>query len=160
MKKELVINEANAKLYYKTASEDLKKELENTFGKAFFQSDITDRIKTIKDAFEVTGRPKTPKFNDVPADLRPFFQATYDIVVLTEALNEGARVDIYNESENRFYPWFRPSGSPSSFRFHDAIYGDSIADAGAGSRLCLKNNEIACYIGKQFTEEYRKMLEL
>jgi len=122
MKKELVINEANAKLYFKTASEDFKKELENTFGKAFFQSDITDRIKTLKDAFEVTGRPKTPKFNDVPADLRPFFQATYDIVVITEALNEGYRGNIYNEDENRYYPWFRPSGSPSSFRFGGACY--------------------------------------
>jgi len=160
MKKELVINEENAKSYYNTASDDLKKELENTFGKAFFQSDITDRIKTLKDAFEITGRPKTPKFNELPADLRPFFQATYDVVVLTEALNECSRADIYNASESRYYPWFRPSGSPSSFRFHAASYADSIANAGAGSRLCLKNNEIACYIGKQFTEEYRKMLEL
>lgn len=159
MKKELVINEANAKLYYKTASEELKTELENTFGKAFFQSDITDRVKSLKDAFKVTGRPETPSFSDLPEDLRPFFQATYNVVVINEALNEGFRGNIYNENEYRHYPWFRPSGSPSSFRFYDACYDGSSAFAGTGSHLCLKNYDIACYVGKQFTEEYRKMLE-
>ena len=160
MKKELVINEENAKLYYKTASEELKTELENTFSKAFFESDITDRVKTLKDAFEFTGRPKTPSFSFLPADLRPFFQATYNVVVLTEALNEGVRGDIYNDAEKRYYPWFRPASSPSSVRFGAAAYESSNANAGSGSRLCLKNYDIACYIGKQFQEEYRKMLEL
>ncbi|OJV19335.1 MAG: hypothetical protein BGO30_07125 [Bacteroidetes bacterium 41-46] len=159
MKKELVITEKNAKFFYEMASDELKKELENSFGKAFFESDITDSVKSLKDAFKVTGRPETPSFSDVPEDLRPFFQATYNVVVINEALNEGFRGNIYNEDESRYYPWFRPSGSPGSFRFGGASYESSNADAGAGSRLCLKNYDIACYVGKQFTEEYRKMLE-
>lgn len=159
MKKELVINEKNAKFFYKMASDELKKELENSFGKAFFQSDITDRVKSLKDAFKVTGRPETPSFSDLPEDLRPFFQAIYNVVVINEALNEGFRGNIYNKDEARYYPWFRPSGSPSSFRFDVATYDYSIAYAGTGSRLCLKNDNIASYAGKQFTEEYRKMLE-
>jgi hypothetical protein len=121
---------------------------------------ITDRIKTYQDAQRETNRPDVPYFLDAPEDLREFFQSLYKVIVINEALNEGTKLDIHDISVNRYYPWFfNGMGSPSGFAFRDACYGRSCADAGGGSRLCLKNQELTKYAGLQFKDEYVKFLE-
>lgn len=156
----LKLDENKALSLYPGASKEFREMLEDTFGAEFFKREITDRVKTLQDAFIVTGRPATPDFSEISADLRPFFQATYNVVVLSEALNEGKRFDLYDEKVNRYYPWFRTGGSPSAFGFDVASYDYSSAYAGAGSRLCLKDEKLAKYLATQFKEEYQKMLSL
>jgi hypothetical protein len=156
----LKLDEQKALNLYPNASKEFREMLENTFGEEFFKRDVTERIKTLNDAFKATGRPETPEFKDIPEDLRPFFKATYNVVVLSEALNEGKRFDLYDEKVNRYYPWFRTGGSPSAFGFGGAYYVISVALAGTGSRLCLKDGKLARYLATQFKEEYQKMLAL
>lgn len=113
---------------------------------------IMERVKTIKDAFEVTGRPKVD-FSNVPEDLRDYFENQYNAVVVTEALNEGYKPNWDNSRELKWRPWF--AMSPSSFRFYAASYDYSIAIAGSGSRLCSPSEEIAGYSAQQFKDIWR-----
>jgi hypothetical protein len=157
--KTLQIDEKNAMKLYKSASDEFKTTLEDTFGKDFFQIDVLDRIKTYEDAQEETGRPDVPKFSEVPEDLRKFFQSFYKVIVINEALNEGERFDIYDNTVNRYYTWFRTNGSPSGFAFDGSYCANAAAAAGSGSRLCLKSEKIANYVGNQFVNEYRELLD-
>ena len=113
---------------------------------------IMERVKTIEDAFEVTGRPKVD-FSNVPEDLRAYFENQYNAVVVTEALNEGYKPNWDNSRELKWRPWFVMS--PSSFRFDAALCDYSYANAGAGSRLCSPSEEIARYSAQQFKEIWK-----
>lgn len=128
--KTLQIDERKARGLYRTASVEFKQTLIDTFGKDFFEQDVADRINDLKDCFTETGRPETPAFSDVPEDLRDYFKSLYSLIVITEAYNEGEKMDIYNKNINRHYPWFSPNGSPSSFGFYAADYGELVCVCG------------------------------
>ena len=155
--KTLQIDETQAKELYNKAIPELKQMLEEIFGDDFFN--VIEKVKTFAEALEVTGRPEVPKFFDVPEDLRKFFEATYKVVVINEALNDGIRFKLYDLNVNRYYPWFATNGSSSGFAFRGSHYDDAIAFTGGGSRFCLKDEETAKYAGTQFKNEYREMLE-
>jgi hypothetical protein len=115
---------------------------------------IMDRIKTIEDAFEATGRPKVD-FSNLPEDLREYFEGQYNAVVLTEALNQGFKPDWDKWGERKYRPWFNMS--PSAFGFGGTGYDDSYANAGTGSRLCNPTRELAIYSAEQFKDIWKKV---
>lgn len=115
---------------------------------------VTDRIKTIADAQKATGRPKVD-FSFLPENIREYFEAQYDALVIAEALNEGWVPDWDNNSERKWYPWFIMS--PAAFAFDASSYGISHADAGSGSRLKFKSEELSDYAAKQFPDVWRKI---
>ncbi|HEY5508426.1 MAG TPA: hypothetical protein VIK29_07140 [Paludibacter sp.] len=158
--KQLQIDEQKARSRYQSASPELKAILEDTFGKEFFSEYVEDRINSFEDALNETGRPKVPDFSCVPEDLRDFFKATYKCVVIAEALNEGKRFDLYNESEYRYYPYFRNNGSASAFGLDVAYFGSASSTAGSGSRLAFVDSKKAKIAGEKFKNEFRDMLSL
>jgi len=158
--KQLQIDEQKARSRYKSASTEIKEILEDTFGKDFFNVSVEDRINSLDDALLETGRPSVPDFDCVPEDLRDFFKATYKCVVIAEALNEGKRFDIFNESEYRHYPYFINNGSASAFGLYGAGCDDTCSLAGSGSRLSFVNSKIAEIAGEKFKNEFREMLSL
>ena len=117
---------------------------------------ITEKIKTFEDAMQATGRTEMPDFSTFPEDMRKHFEALFKMVVIVEALNEGWKPDWDNGNEWKYYPWFWMS--PSSFAFDGSSYAYEYADAGSGSRLALKSEELANYCGKQFVELWKEML--
>ena len=119
---------------------------------------IQDKIKTFEDAMEATGRKDIPDFSTFPEDMRKHFEAMFKMVVIVEALNEGWKPDVCDRNVYRWFPWFTPNGSPSSFAFYGSYYGSTFARAGGGSRLALKSEELADYCGKQFIELWKEML--
>ena len=119
---------------------------------------IIERIKTFEDAMEATGRKEMPDFSSFPEDMRKHFEALFKMVVIVEALNEGWKPDVCNNEVERWYPWFKPNGSPSSFAFCDSLCVCEYALAGSGSRLALKSEQLANYCGKQFLELWKEML--
>ncbi|WP_165025264.1 hypothetical protein [Dysgonomonas sp. ZJ279] len=149
-----------ARELYKTGSKEIQTILESTLGKDFFSQSVCDRVNTMDDVFRETGRPHTPAFNDVPEDLRPYFKEVYDNVIIVEALNEGEKMDIYNSDKARYYPWFITNGSAAAFAFRYSAYDFTAASAASGSRLSLKNSDLAKHYGVQFKDKVRKMLEL
>ena len=158
--KHLQIDEQKARTRYKSASPEIKEILEDTFGKDFFNVSVEDRINSLDDALSETGRPSVPDFDCVPEDLRPFFKSAYKCVVIAEALNEGKRFDLYNESEYRHYPYFRNNGSASAFGLVVTCYGGTDSYAGSGSRLAFIDSKRAKIAGEKFKNEFRDMLSL
>lgn len=153
--KTLQIDENEARQLYKTASNEFKTTLEDTFGKDFFTGSIMDRIKTYEDACDELG------INPLDEDkLTEFGLAKDDIAyrklkVITRVLNEGWVADVCDTNVRRYYPWFCPNGSPSSFAFLGSNCGCSDAHAGSGSRLKFKTSELAEYAAKQFIDIWK-----
>jgi len=120
------------------------------------KQDVTERINSIEDALNETGRPIVPEFADVPIDLREYFQNQYKAIVLAEALNEGEKLDWTDGNQEKWLPWYRLSSGV--FVFYVTRYYDSDARAGGGSRLCLVNDKVATHAGKKFPEVYTGIL--
>lgn len=149
--KTLNISRKNALDAYRNADTNGRELLEHLFGAEIFNGSITDRIKTLEDAIEETGRPTTPEFADVPEDLREYFKAQYNAIVVAEALNEGTKMDYRNGEQQKWLPWFNVL-RPAGVSFDAAGYDCSYAAAGRAARLCLKSEALAKYAGTQFPE--------
>ena len=111
-----------------------------------------EKIKTVEDAFQATGRPKVD-FSNVPEDLREYFESQYNAVVVTEALNGGKKPDWDNRSEPKWRAWFRMSASAFGLCCTYCDAADS--DAGSGSRLQNMDEETAEYSATQFTDVWK-----
>ncbi|NDV93509.1 hypothetical protein D0T84_01080 [Dysgonomonas sp. 521] len=136
------------------SSDSMKSALESTFGK-----DITERINTWEDMLAETGLPDTPEFTELPERLRDHFRKYYRCVVMTEAYNEGEKMDIYNSSKWRYFPRFLTQGSPAAFAFRGSNCVNSLAFAGSGSRLALKSEKLSKIVGTKHIDFYREYLE-
>ncbi len=141
------------------SSGSFKSVLEAEFGKEFFNRDVTERIDTWEDMLAETGRPDIPAFADLPEDLRDHFQKYYRCIVMTEAYNEGEKMDIYDKDTPRHYPYFLTKGSPAAFAFCGSGCGNTVAHAGSGSRLSLKSNKLSKLVGTKHIDFYREYLE-
>ncbi|MBD8389631.1 hypothetical protein [Dysgonomonas sp. BGC7] len=141
------------------SSDEVKSALESEFGKEFFTLDISERINGWEDMMEETGRPDAPVFVDLPEDLRDHFRKYYRVVIMNEAYNEGERMDIYDSSKARHYPYFLTNGSPSAFAFRGSIFDSTNAHAGSGSRLALKSAKRVEIAATKHPEIYREWLE-
>ena len=140
---------------------------------------VTERIKTFEDACEVLGNnhPFIQAYkcweNDGVNNLTDI-DAYLKLRIICEALNEGWEPK-FTEDEWRYYPWFYlytqqeldDMDDDEKQERHMIDTGDyetqycgfgcaasrcvpSRAGAAVGSRLCLKNSELATYCGKQF----------
>jgi len=155
MKKQLLIEESEARKIYQTASMELKKMLETTFSKEFFSMKITDRIKTYEDAVKELGCEPNDELSDDEMMLNGFSPdelTLRKIKVFTKALNEGWKPDWNDSNQPKYYPYFKMSSG--GFVFDGTYYGRSSAYAGNASRLCFKSKELAEYAGKQFEKLY------
>lgn len=154
--KTLQITEVNARKLHKTASAEFRTTLEDTFGKQFFETSITDRIKTVEDAYHELGMSPidvtTMKANGFTDD-----EIIYrNLKIVTMALNEGWVVDWGNSRQHKYVPYFSYS---SGFAFYDTSCYFSNANVGYASRLCFKTRALAEYAGKQFVELYRAFIK-
>ena len=153
----LQIEEKTARKLYKTASQEFKATLEDSFGKEFFADKITDRVKTYADACEETGDNQIDEIEFLKLGFSIDEIYYRKIKTITKALNEGWVPDWNNSNEKKWAPWFNLSSS--AFVFYGADYYYSYAGAGNGSRLCFKSDELAAYAAKQFTELYKGFIK-
>ena len=119
---------------------------------------ITERVKTYEDACKELGRQAYNEDQLMKLGLTKNDIAYQKMVVIVEALNEGWKPDVCDSNVRRWYPWFDPKGSPSSFAFGDSGYAYGIARAGSGSRLALKSEELADYCGRQFLQLWKEII--
>lgn len=158
--KPLQISESKARNLYKTASEEFKATLEDTFGKEFFSQKITDRIKTYEDACVELGEEPLDEKAMLKAGFTPDEIIYRKIKTIVKALNEGWVPDMLDTDQYKYYPYFEvDKSSPSGFGFCGTNYGYSYASADSGSRLCFKNRELAEYAGRQFLELYADFIK-
>lgn len=115
-----------------------------------------ESIKTVEDALNVTGMPATPEFNEVPEELRDYFKAVYEAVVITKALVGDWKADWNDWDQRKWFPWFDMSSG--GFVFNGTCYAYSSAAAGYASRLCFPTRDMAEYAGKTFTDVYSQII--
>lgn len=142
---------------FRNADSKGKELLERLFGKELFSSKVTDRVKSLEDAFEETGRPATPEFMDAPEDMRPWFQDLYNGAVYAEAMNEGWKADYNDGNQQKWLPYFNTLSS-SGFTFLDTLFVYSSPAAGDAARLCLKDKSLAKHAGEEITEVYKGII--
>lgn len=116
-----------------------------------------ESIKTLEDALNVTGLPVTPEFTEVPEELREYFKAVYEAVVITKAIVGDWKADWNDWQQRKWFPWFDMQSS-GGFGFDDALFGRSLAGAGRASRLCFQTEEMAEYAGRTFTDVYSRII--
>ena len=156
--KTLPLSEQKARELYRSGSKELKTVLEESFGKGFFSQDVTERVKTYLDACHELGREPLDEEKLLELGLTEHDIAYQKLTIVTEALNEGQKLNACDANVKRWYPWFKPNGSPSSFAFGASVCDVACAGAGSGSRLCLKSEKLSDYCGKQFIDLWKQFI--
>lgn len=142
---------------------------------------VTERIRTLQDAIDELGNDNPlVKEYDKLANVSPDVEAYLELRIIVAALNEGWQPKF--DGEWRYYPWFKLV-SQSDIEDMDeeeknrvvrrssycADTNGGVVYAGAssvasvvsdsyGSRLALKSEELAEYVGRQFLKFYAQMI--
>lgn len=157
----LQIKQDSLLVAFRNAGKEGKQVLSDLFGKQVALYDnITDRVKSFEDACQVLGiSTNVPEVKGLPRKHQKAIIANYKLIVIAEALNEGWKPNWQDSDEYKYYPWFdmsNPAGVGFSFTYSAA----SATNACIGSRLCLKNRELAIYFGQTFTDLFNDSLLL
>lgn len=157
----LQIKQDSLLVAFRNAGKEGKQVLSDLFGKQVALYDnITDRVKSFEDACQVLGiSTNVPEVKGLPRKHQKAIIANYKLIVIAEALNEGWKPNWQDSDEYKYYPWFdmsNPAGVGDSYTANAASY----TYASIGSRLCLKNRELAIYFGQTFTDLFNDSLLL
>lgn len=146
---------------FRNAGKEGKQVLSDLFGKQVALYDnITDRVKSFEDACQVLGiSTNVPEVKGLPRKHQKAIIANYKLIVIAEALNEGWKPNWQDSDEYKYYPWFDMS-NPAGVGYSHTHCAASSANALFGSRLCLKNRELAIYFGQTFTDLFNDSLLL
>lgn len=146
----LQVTKDNALQAYKDGDDDQKSLLSKLFGKKHFFSDMTEMIDSFEAACDYNNtNPRDPRFtNGTPSG-----NAMEMIAEIAKALNGGK---VMKGGEYRWYPWFEYA--TSGFRFRVSYYSYTSAFSCGGPRLCLLNEKLSNYMGKQFLPLYDTFL--
>lgn len=157
----LQIKQDSLLVAFRNAGKEGKQVLSDLFGKQVALYDnITDRVKSFEDACQVLGiSTNVPEVKGLPRKHQKAIVANYKLIIIAEALNEGWKPNWQDSDEYKYYPWFdmsNPAGVGYSFTSNTASH----TYAAIGSRLCLKNRELAIYFGQTFTDLFNDSLLL
>lgn len=157
----LQIKQDSLLVAFRNAGKEGKQVLSDLFGKQVALYDnITDRVKSFEDACQVLGiSTNVPEVKGLPRKHQKAIIANYKLIIIAEALNEGWKPNWQDSDEYKYYPWFDMS-NPAGVGFSNAAYAASDTFASFGSRLCLKNRELAIYFGQTFTDLFNDSLLL
>lgn len=157
----LQIKQDSLLVAFRNAGKEGKQVLSDLFGKQVALYDnITDRVKSFEDACQVLGiSTNVPEVKGLPRKHQKAIIANYKLIVIAEALNEGWKPNWQDSDEYKYYPWFDMS-NPAGVGFSSTDVTASYTYANFGSRLCLKNRELAIYFGQTFTDLFNDSLLL
>jgi hypothetical protein len=151
----LVIDAQNAPSVYREAGKELKKKLEEVFGKKVLTQKITDRIKTFEDACNELGIDPE-HFVEIVGYMEPKDELAYrKLKVIVKALNEGWEPNWNDSSERKWRPWFYLDAP--GFRVDGSGCDSSASGSAGGSRLCFKSEELCNYAAQQFLDIYKDL---
>ncbi len=109
---------------------------------------IIERVKGVEDAFAIAGTNLEEIIS--PSDTKD--EAAYKVLkTVIKVLNEDWVPDLKNRSQDKYYPWFKPSTSGSGLSYDD--FGDWSAGTLCGVRLCYRSYEIMMH-GVVILEKY------
>lgn len=157
----LQIKQDSLLVAFRNAGKEGKQVLSDLFGKQVALYDnITDRVKSFEDACQVLGiSTNVPEVKGLPRKHQKAIIANYKLIIIAEALNEGWKPNWQDSDEYKYYPWFDMS-NPAGVGYSYTLSTASKTNANIGSRLCLKNRELAIYFGQTFTDLFNDSLLL
>ena len=157
----LQIKQDSLLVAFRNAGKEGKQVLSDLFGKQVALYDnITDRLKSFEDACQVLGiSTNVPEVKGLPRKHQKAIIANYKLITIAEALNEGWKPNWQDSDEYKYYPWFDMS-NPAGVGVSNTYNTASLTYAAVGSRLCLKNRELAIYFGQTFTDLFNDSLLL
>ena len=126
---------------------------------------ITDRVKTFDDALKIY--QETSYLSPLRKELLNYIgpdeetlssQASEQLKIIAEVLNEGWTPDWNNSSEYKYYPYFDMRNNTLVYSYCNFSFWN--VSSYAGSRLCFKTSALAEYAGKQFIEIYKQSFML
>ena len=112
-------------------------------------------IKSFEDACIKLGidPEKLPDASMLPEELRKPVIASYKLMIIYQAINDGWKPDWNNSGQYKYFPWYRVLSS--GFGFSCSLYYYDLTFTGVGSRLCTDSSDKAMYIAEQFKAEYQ-----
>ena len=135
---------------------------QNAEEKEVKKKDITEKVKTLKDAINILGEydkdvvilKKLTNLN-IHEDIYSKLLAEQSLIVIIKALNENWKPDWNNKNQKKYYPIFEMGGS-SGFRLHDFVYWYS--HSAVGSQFIYKSEELMRYGVTQFIDLYKSYM--
>lgn len=156
-KKVLEVTLENVRKAFEEADDKGKAMLKNLFGASTFIKNVMEAVRSFEDACEITGDdPKALPYPNPKNDHEEALNAMHRMWIVTRALNGKWYPDWDNSNEYKYCTWFDMRNAGVGFSDSDCDYW--LTSSGVGSRLCFKSAELARYAGKQFKEEYKKIM--
>ena len=126
--KTLKIDEKEALKLYKTASNEFKQILEDTFGKNYFNQDITDKVYDIDSLCEYLGIDEDDLFlysKNTRDKHERYLNACNILPKIAEVYNEGVILNWKNINEYKYLPYL--SFSCGSFAVYFSFWCDTLS---------------------------------
>jgi len=158
--KKLELSEEKALELYKNADPVFKSLLEENWSKEFFNQEITDRVRTVQDAFKIANIDfKSFVSNLKNANLNKDLISTAILQVVAKVLNEGWKPNWNDPNEGKPYSYFVYDKEVGSFVFSHTLCDYASTGTHLGSRLYFRTRKLAEHAGRTFIEEYNQMLD-
>jgi hypothetical protein len=155
------VNIKDLKTAYEKANKSGKEMLEVLHGKAMFQTNMMDQVKTFEDACNVLGiNPKTITAMSFCGALKAESKALLaqaKLIIIARALNQGWLPNWNDGNECKYYPWFKMG---AGFGFSGSFFDGTGSGTNVGSRLYFKTRELSDYAGKKFAGLYKDFLSI
>lgn len=119
-------------------------------------------VKSFEEACERKGYDPVKMlsaFEFIPEHHRKAMVAIMKIIVIIEVLNNGWVPDWTNGQWDKWVIWCR-MGSPSGAGFASFVCDDWHSASDVGSRLVLRSEELAEYVGTEFTDLFKDFMVL
>lgn len=152
--KTLKIDEKEALKLYKTASNEFKQILEDTFGKNYFNQKITDKIQDLDDILEYLALDEDELYifpKNTKDKFERYINACAIIPKIVEVYNEGKELDWNNTNQYKYLPYYEFSRS-GGWSFLSYVGWDFVACGPAG--LHYKSLELLNDACKKFNDIY------
>lgn len=156
--KQMTMTAETARGLYPGAAPEMKQWLEENWGKPFFITDVTERVKTVDDACRELAYDLS-SFKAGLAGLTEVEELFRELSTVNKALNEGWAPDWKDKTQEKWFAvleWNAAKGCFTLLSVRDNYDQISLA----GSRFCFKNAKLAKYFATQFEEKNSKFITL
>ena len=158
--KKLELSDEKALELYKNADLVFKSLLEENWSKEFFNQEITDRVRTVQDAFKIANIDYKNFVQDLKkSHFREDEIKKRELEIVAKVLNEGWKPNWNDPNEGKPYSYFVYDKEVGGFVFSNAYYDFPFTDSSLGSRLYFRTRKLAEYAGRTFFEEYNQMIK-
>lgn len=152
------LSDNDARKLYQSHPE-FRASLETTFGKEFFNGDITSIISSIEDAFDYAGislnDPEVVPYQNPKNKDQIAVNAFAKLIVGNRVLNEGVELSFANSDQPKYRPYleYKPG-----FGLSCNGYATAYSYATVGVRLSFAKPALAIHAPKVYNKEYNEMM--